>query len=164
MRNKDYPEYKTYQSMLERCRERHHRSKYYFGKGIGVCDEWKGIGGFKRFIDHVGRRPAKEYSLDRIDNDLGYFPGNVRWATVEEQTRNRTDNIWVEVNGQRMILCDAAKVLGIGRKTLYARRQLGWSIEKVLNTPLYSNEWAKREGRRPAEMFKPSYLFDYPDQ
>lgn len=61
----------------------------YGGRGIKVCDEWRGRGGFERFLSHAGRRPAKGFSIDRIDNLRGYEPGNVRWATREQQTKNR---------------------------------------------------------------------------
>lgn len=58
-----------------------------FGEWI-VLDPF-GDGGFERFLNHIGRRPSGIHSLDRIDNDSGYFPGNVRWATPKEQANNR---------------------------------------------------------------------------
>lgn len=59
----------------------------YGGRGITLCGEWSAS--FEAFIADVGERPSDEHSIDRIDNDRGYEPGNVRWSTGIEQARNR---------------------------------------------------------------------------
>jgi hypothetical protein len=75
--------------MLQRCRDLNHtRFKHYGGRAgnpITVCDRWLK---FEAFLADVGLRPEGT-SIDRIDNDQGYFPGNVRWATTSEQRRNQ---------------------------------------------------------------------------
>lgn len=58
----------------------------YGGRGITMCDEWRDS--FAAFYDHMGKRPSKDHSVDRINNDGDYEPNNVRWATREEQMRN----------------------------------------------------------------------------
>jgi hypothetical protein len=63
--------------------------RHYGGRGIRVCDEWTGPDGFERFLAHIGPKPSPELSIDRIDNDGNYEPGNVRWATASEQQRNK---------------------------------------------------------------------------
>lgn len=60
-------------------------------------------------------------TLDRIDSNGHYEPGNVRWATIEQQARNRRSNIFVEYNGQKMCLGDAAAASGLHRDTIKRR-------------------------------------------
>lgn len=80
-------EYRVWKSMLSRCRytgnSRYHR---YGGRGIKVCDEWSNS--FEAFYEYMGKCPEEKSSIDRICNDSDYEPGNVRWATPEEQGQN----------------------------------------------------------------------------
>lgn len=80
-------EYQAWSAMRSRCLNPNH-SNYpdYGGRGITVCDRWRDS--FVAFYEDVGRRPPG-HSLDRIDNDGNYEPGNVRWATAQEQAMNR---------------------------------------------------------------------------
>jgi hypothetical protein len=85
-------EYKIWQGMIARC----HRStskawRYYGGRGIRVCDEWRRD--FQAFLKHVGPRPSLDRSIDRINNDGNYEPGNVRWATRHQQATNRSKRV-----------------------------------------------------------------------
>jgi hypothetical protein len=74
--------------MKERCYAPSYRGYHnYGGRGIRICDEWRNS--FEAFYAHIGPRPSSEHSLDRIDNDGNYEPGNVRWATRNEQRGNR---------------------------------------------------------------------------
>lgn len=82
------PEYRAWLSMRARCHNpRHPDYGSYGGRGIAVCESWRGS--FEMFIAAVGPRPSAKHSIDRIDNDRGYKPGNVRWATAKEQSANR---------------------------------------------------------------------------
>ena len=97
------PEYDIWKAMKQRCANPNCKEfKDYGGRGITVCAEW--AKDFGAFIASVGRRPAKGLTLDRIDNSKGYEPGNVRWATRAEQSRNRrvnkldeTDVTWIRM-------------------------------------------------------------------
>lgn len=94
------------------------KNRPYFDKysALGMDESWKNS--FDAFIAHIGPRPSPEHTVDRIDNNVGYYPGNVRWATRKEQARNTSRNIWVWVNGVKMILADAAPLLQIPYNTL----------------------------------------------
>ena len=82
------PEYKAWCKMKERCFNPNSKDyKYYGARGIVVCDEW--ANDFMSFYSHVGQKPEHELTIDRIDNNKGYMPGNVRWATRLVQSRNR---------------------------------------------------------------------------
>lgn len=86
-------EYRVWMMMHVRCENpKHIHFRHYGGRGIYIHDDWHkkhGMEGFRRFLEHVGKRPSLKYSIDRIDNDGSYVPGNVRWATSSEQRANQ---------------------------------------------------------------------------
>lgn len=87
-RNNKTPEYQAWTDICRRCTNPDFKQwKDYGGRGIRVCDEW--LNSFDAFLSHVGRKPSPKHSIDRIDNDGHYEPGNVRWATRSEQERNK---------------------------------------------------------------------------
>lgn len=85
------PEYKAWLGMRRRCGAREGSKDFpiYAGRGISICERWND---FKAFFSDVGPKPNPEYSLDRICNDGNYEPGNVRWASKEQQARNKRTN------------------------------------------------------------------------
>jgi hypothetical protein len=93
------PLLRLWYGVLYRCHNsRCHVYKYYGGRGISVYDQWRhGKAGYESFaayiIEHLGTKPSQKHSLDQIDNDRGYEPGNLRWATHAEQRNNRRDSI-----------------------------------------------------------------------
>lgn len=85
------PEYHTWIMMKQRCYNRHvERYPNYGGRGITVCNRWRTS--FENFLDDMGKKPNKEYSIDRIDNNKGYTPSNCRWADSITQMNNTSRN------------------------------------------------------------------------
>ena len=81
-------EYGSWKGIKSRCYNPNACTyEYYGGRGITVCDEWKNS--FRKFIEDMGRKPDSTYTIDRIDNSLGYCKSNCRWATKTEQVTNR---------------------------------------------------------------------------
>ena len=101
--------------------------KRYGGRGITVCDDWKD---FEIFAKDVGEPTSDSCSLDRIDNSRGYFPGNVRWATAKEQASNRSTNVWVWKDGEKMIASEVAKKVGVSKSTI-ARWIKSGKLQKI---------------------------------
>lgn len=86
------PEYRTWKAMLERIRNPNAPNYHlYGGRGITVCDRWQGPDGFNNFHADMGDRP-KGKTIDRIDIDGHYEPGNCRWATAKEQRANQRNS------------------------------------------------------------------------
>lgn len=84
---KESPTYNSWRSMIQRCQNDLHISfEYYKKRGIKVCDRW--LDSFQNFLDDMGERP-KGMTLDRINNDGNYEPGNCKWSTPKEQANNR---------------------------------------------------------------------------
>jgi hypothetical protein len=153
------PEYAIYHGMLHRCyAPRCKEFHLYGGRGIAVCPRWLGPGGFDRFFQDLGPRPFPRASINRLDNDGHYEPGNVVWADQRTQTRNKRNNHRLTHVGRTMALSAWAEKLGMLPGTLSRRLLKGWSVEDALTRPVEprrpSSEWkrdpnAARRGRKP---------------
>jgi len=121
--------YASWKSMMHRCyRERTAHYERYGGRGIKVCDQWHD---FDKFYADMGDRPEGR-SLDRIHNDQDYTPENCRWATTQQQARNRNSN---------HVLCcrtlvEWAELAGMNRSTLSRRIHADWPLKRALCTPV----------------------------
>lgn len=127
-------EYRAWASMLDRCSESNRKYHVrYAGRGIKVCARW--IESFENFLEDMGPKPFNNYSIDRIDNDGNYEPGNCRWTDMTTQCRNRSNNRMLTHNGQTRCLSEWSVLNGIPENALRARLSSGWPVDKALETP-----------------------------
>lgn len=145
-RGKDNPiEHDAWTNMLTRVRNANtKRAERWHGRGIGVCKRWENS--FDAFLDDMGKRPPDKTSLDRIDNDQGYWcghpdcpecsatnrPRNCRWADAKEQGNNQERTIYLTWNGETHCLKEWADITGIDYQCLWTRYSKGWSPEQIL--------------------------------
>lgn len=102
------PAYKTWHSVKRRCFDKKNVSyKHYGARGITMHEPW--INDPAAFIAHVGQPPSDNHTLDRINNSLGYVPGNLRWATPMEQGSNKSNNRMVTFQGKTMTIAQLAR-------------------------------------------------------
>lgn len=134
---KHTPEWIAWIGMQKRCYERNSPAwDYYGGRGIRVCDRWLGTDGFVHFLADMGPRPSPKHTIDRIDNDGDYEPGNCRWATKKEQAQNMRSNRYLNIHGKMVILADCGRELGFQKYIVPNRLHRGWTEEEAINTPL----------------------------
>lgn len=109
--------------------------KHYRGKGIGVCPEWaNSFDEFSRWAERSGY--SDRLTIDRICGDLGYFPENCRWSTRLEQVRNRSNSLFVLINGEKRPLAELAQECGLEYGVLKERIKAGWLLEDALSRPV----------------------------
>lgn len=124
-------EYGIWKGIVARCcnpaTPNFHR---YGGRGITVCDRWRDD--FAAFFADVGARPSAEHSIDRIDNERGYEPGNVMWSTRREQAANTRANVTLSVFGETLCVAVWARRFGLLAPTVHRRLSRGWSPERAL--------------------------------
>lgn len=125
------PEYWTWIAMKARCLiESATGYKDYGGRGIRICERW--VDSFAVFLADMGPKTSPKHSIERIDNNKGYEPGNCRWATRKEQNRNTRNNRMLTHEGVTMCLVDWANKTGINRTTIASRLKSGWSVKDAL--------------------------------
>lgn len=126
--------YTTWKNMRQRCTNSNiPEYKHYGGKGITVCERWNK---YENFLSDMGERPEGRMTIDRIDTNKGYEPGNCRWATYKTQARNTTRNKFIEYKGEIKPLSEWCEVLGISysmvnQRLLYS----GHTVEEAFETP-----------------------------
>lgn len=130
-------EYRCWTGIIARC-ENHkvYAFKDYGGRGIRMCERWRNS--YEAFLSDMGRKPSPAHSIDRIDVNGHYEPGNCRWATRAEQVRNRRDNVFFTVRGETLCLTDWARRLGCLPSVIRTRLANGWPEDLALLTPARS--------------------------
>jgi hypothetical protein len=126
--------YSVWQAMISRTTNPTDKDyKRYLGRGITVCDRWRD---YSNFLADMGERPPG-LTLDRIDNDKGYYPENVRWTTHKIQSRNTSRNRLITYNGQERTLVEWAEIFKVTGDLIRGRiDRYGWTTEQALTTPV----------------------------
>ncbi|ANH52334.1 HNH endonuclease [Erwinia phage vB_EamM_Deimos-Minion] len=131
-------EYKIWAGMIKRCTNANVENYHlYGGRGIKVCEKW--ASSFEEFHKDMGFAPSKQHSIERIDGDGNYEPGNCKWATSAEQSANRNNNRWVEYKGEQRLLCHVVAEIDTHATTVYYWMDKGLTadeIETVVNSTL----------------------------
>lgn len=124
-------------SARDRCHNPHNKDfAAYGGRGIRVCAEWSRTGGYRKFLRHIGAKPTSQHTLDRIDPNGDYEPGNVRWATMAGQSNNRRTSKLITWRGETLAAGEWARRIGIGRQQIANRINRGWDVERALTEPV----------------------------
>ena len=127
------PLFVIWRAMHNRCTNpKDKRYPRYGGRGIAVCERWHDV---HNFMADMTEGYEKGLQLDRIDNDGQYEPGNCKWSTTKQQTRNYSRNVVLEHAGKRMCVIDWSIEVGISAKVIYERVAAGWSAKDALTKP-----------------------------
>lgn len=129
------PEYRSWQGMIRRCCNPNSTDfRCYGGRGITITAKWRHS--FAAFLADLGPRPSAAHSLDRINTNGNYEPGNVRWATIKEQNRNKRTNRRVIFRGAALPVSELAERVGLPSQTLANRLNAGLTVEQAISKPI----------------------------
>lgn len=142
---RQHPEYSLWCQMRARCQRQSHEAYHnYGGRGIRVCDRWQD---FSAFLEDMGPRPGKGYTVDRIDNNKNYEPGNCRWATRAQQSRNSRQVKPVTWNGETLPLGDWADRFGVPLERLRTRVSRGMDVESAANAIKKAGRYNQKQAK-----------------
>ena len=130
--------YNIWKTMIQRCENPISKDYLkYGGSGINVCIEWHDFLVFQDWALNNGY--SEELTIDRINNDLGYFPDNCRWVSMKEQQNNRRNNILYSMNGEAHTLAEWCDIYNISYCTVYNRIHYhGYDLKSALISPPYA--------------------------
>jgi hypothetical protein len=129
----ELPEYRIWKAMKNRCYNPRSRYWKWYGNRIFVCERWLGPEGFRNFYADMGPR-AGGLTLERIDNDGNYEPGNCKWATWDTQANNSRHNRLLTYDNRTQTISKWARELGVTPPAIQNRLKRGWGIERALST------------------------------
>lgn len=101
----------------------------YGGRGIEVCKKWEKFAGF---YEEMGRNYLHGLTLDRIDNDKGYFAENCRWITHKKNQNNKRDNVYLDVYGEKMTIAEVSERFEVRYGTVLSRYHSGKPLELII--------------------------------
>lgn len=130
-RSRQTKEYRTWAGIKARCyNPNEQNASYYLGRGIKMHESW--VNDFEQFLKDVGYAPSQQHSIDRIDVNGNYEPGNVRWATMKEQMNNMRKNVIFEYRGEIKTIAQWANSFGVTYNWLYSRIRRGqYSLKDI---------------------------------
>ena len=128
------PEYRVWHNMKTRCATPSQTSyKHYGARGVKVCPEWEAS--FTAFYKDMGQKPNPKSTIDRIDVNGDYEPGNCRWVDISVQSLNRRNTKKMEYEGSYVPILTIAKKNGISNDCLYSRLKMGWDKIRAATEP-----------------------------
>lgn len=136
--------YRTWKAISTRCKNKKNKEyKRYGARGIKICKRWIK---FENFLMDMGIPPSgRNFSIERLNNRLGYSPKNWRWATAKEQARNRRTNRVLKINGVKKSMAEWAELYNISPDTIWARLSYGWTHSDAVLAPLRSARLCKNK-------------------
>ena len=128
------PEYYVWIGVKTRCLNKKEAGyKHYGGRGILICDRWKDS--FDNFLHDMGKRPSPKHSIERLDVNGNYEPGNCVWATKSQQVLNTRANKRYTHDGITLTIIEWENRVGLSRNSLRVRVERGWSFEDAIRIP-----------------------------
>lgn len=143
------PFYQVFHGIRKRITDPTSKNYKSYG-GRGLTFDWNGYVEFKKdmyesFLKHCEEHGRNNTTIERIDNNKGYSKENCRWATQQEQQKNKRSSRYITYKGETMIVADWARRLNISRQTLRYRLEKGWDIKSIIETPFnYANRYDKK--------------------
>jgi len=134
--------FNIWNSMRKRCfKEYSTEYRYYGGRGIKVCEDWKDYINFRNdmfspYFNHCQKYGEKNTTIDREDVNGNYCKENCRWSTYKEQANNRRSNVFIEYKGEKHTIAEWAEKINIRQDTLSGRIKRNWNIERALKPNL----------------------------
>lgn len=143
--------YRRWCHMKERCFDKKNKDyELYGGRGIMVCGEWLGENGYLRFAEWAKSNGYEDgLTLDRIDVNGNYEPGNCRWVDIRAQSNNRRSNRLIEINGETKTLAEWCRIYGMNYGTVEDRICYGWDEKRAIMTPV--DEKRRKAGKKSQE-------------
>lgn len=126
-------EYRAWKNIKTRCFNMNYvQWADYGGRGITMHPAW--VSSYETFLADVGPCPDDTFTLDRLDNDGHYEPGNVAWKTRSENCNNKRNNVLLTYKGETKTVTQWAEITGVNPYTMHDRVRRGWSVERAIET------------------------------